>query len=128
MSEQDRKSITAEWIANKGRPVFPGRNWAAYPSARRAVREPPRTRPSRAVPYQEPREGKHVFAVLGAGAVHENDRRMFSARSRTDQCAGQLNAAAGETDVLTFLDFDAARDAQRRSTALPCQRGDLARE
>ncbi len=32
-----------------------------------------------AVADQEPRPGKHVFPILGAGAVHENDRGMFPA-------------------------------------------------
>jgi hypothetical protein len=54
---------------------------------------------------QEPRPWKHVFPILGAGSVHENDGRMFpAAHHRPDQRARQ-NGAIRESDVFTCFDL-----------------------
>jgi hypothetical protein len=44
--------------------------------------------------YQEPGEGQHVFPILGAGPMHENDRGMFPSGGWADERSlGLLNPA-----------------------------------
>ena len=97
------------------------------PVARRSAHTPlvvPEDR--HAAPDQEPRPGKDVFPVLGARAVHENNRGVFPTRGRTDERTGQLNVAAREADVFAFLDLDTPRGSRTGTLALPRKRGDLA--
>ena len=74
----------------------------------------------------ESRPRQHVRAILRAGPVDEDDRRMFAAGGRRDQRAGQLHVAIREPHVFPFFDLDAFRSPRRRTVMLPRQRDNLA--
>src|SRR5207245_6819097 len=79
-----------------------------------------------AVADQESRPWQHVFPILGAGAMYENDRGMSGYFGWTDERPGQLNVAAREADVFAFLDLDESRRARSGPFAPPHERDDLA--
>jgi hypothetical protein len=76
---------------------------------------------------EESEPGKQVLAILRPRCVYENNRRMFRGGVGTDERPRQLNVAAREMNVFTFLNLDASRETWSRTAALPRQRRERAR-
>src|SRR5260370_22420428 len=58
-----------------------------------------------AAAYQEPRPRKHIFPILGAGAVHEDNCGMCSSPMRPHNHSRELNVATREANVFTYFDL-----------------------